>query len=137
FFNKDIGLRIPLFLNYSVSAIDPQYDPLNPDVLWNSLNQEEQQDRSSSVRTYSQSRAYNFTNVSKARPQGKKAHFYDVENWSLTYSYNEQFRRDFNTAYNMNKIWRGGLFYSYNNNPNLWQPFQNNKFLKKSQWFNL
>src|SRR5690606_23539061 len=77
------------------------------------------------------------TNVSKARPQGKKAHFYDVENWSLTYSYNEQFRRDFNTAYNMNKIWRGGLFYSYNNNPNLWQPFQNNKFLKKSQWFNL
>ena len=137
FFNKDVGLKIPLFLNYSVSAIDPQYDPLNPDILWKTLNQEEQQTRARSVRDYSQSRAFNFTNVSKLRPQGKKAHLWDVENWSLTYSYNEMFRRDVNTAYNMSKNWRGGLFYAFNNNPKLWQPLQNNKLLKKSKWFKL
>ncbi len=132
FFNEKVGLRIPMFLNYSVSAIDPQYDPLNPDILFkNSLT------AAQTARNYSQAKAINFTNVSKARAQGKQARLWDISNWSFTYSYNELFRRDINTAYNMSKTWRGGLYYSFNNNPKLWKPFDKNKFLKKSKWFKI
>lgn len=137
FFSDKVGLRIPMFVNYSVTAIDPQFDPLNPDVLWSSLDNEQQVARAQIVRDYSQSRAINFTNVSRARPQGKEAHLWDIENWSLSYAYNEIYRRDINTLYNMNKTYRGGLYYSFNNNPKLWKPFDKVKFLKKSKWFKL
>ena len=137
FFNEKWNLRIPMFLGYSVTSIDPQFDPLSPDILWSELDVAEQKSRAKQVRNYTQMRSINFTNVSKMRAQGKKAHFWDVENWSATYSYNEIFRRDVNTEYNMNKNYRGGLSYAFSANPKPWTPFKNVGLFKKSKWFDL
>ncbi len=133
-FNENWGIRMPLYLGYSVATINPQYDPLNPDILWAELPNDERIDRGSQVTDYTRQRSMNLTNVGIQRKQGKEAHFWDVANWSATYSYSETYHRDVNVEYNMNKVYRGGLNYQFNNKPKAWEPFKNAGFAKKSPW---
>lgn len=137
FFPDKWGLKIPMFLGYSQTVIKPQYDPLNPDILFDQLPSDQKAISKDKVIDYTRRRSMNFTNVRKERANGKKAHFYDVENVSLTYSYSEIFKRDINTEYNINKTIRGGLNYTYNATPKAWEPFKQNKFMAKSKWFTL
>jgi cell surface protein SprA len=140
-FSDKIGLKIPLYMSYSLGIIKPRFDPLNPDITaddsWSGLTAEERADRKAAALDYTRRRALNLTNISKQRPQGKKVHLWDVENLSLNYSFNEIYHRDINTAYNNNRTWRGGLAYTFNNNPKAWKPFEKVPLFKKSKWFGL
>jgi cell surface protein SprA len=140
-FSEKIGLRLPLYMNYSLGTITPRFDPLNPDILtedsWSGLSPEERTKRKAAALDYTRRRAINLTNISKQRPQGKKVHVWDIENLSLNFAYNEVYRRDINTEYNNNRTWRGGLSYIYNNNPKNWTPFAKVKLFGKSKWFGL
>ena len=139
FFGEKTGIRMPLFLGYAESYSNPQFDPLNPDqelaALTGELTREEIRDRKKLSQSFTKRRSMNLTNIRKERGKGKKAHFYDIANLSLSYSYSEIFRRDINTEFNTNKTYRGGLSYAFNNNPKQWKPLSKSKFLRKSKWF--
>jgi cell surface protein SprA len=137
FFPEKWGIKVPLFLGYSENIIRPQFDPLTPDIEFNDLPSDQQAISKAKVIDYTRRRSMNFTNVHKERGQGKKAHFYDVENLSLSYSYSELYKRDINTEFNITKTYRGGLNYQFTATPRPFEPFKNSKFLAKSKWFTL
>ncbi len=142
FFGDKTGIRLPMFWGYTESWSNPQFDPLNPDQefkdLVGELPKEEIQARRKLNQTYLRRRSLNFTNVRKERSKdAQKPRFYDVSNFSLSYAYNETFRRDINTLYNTNKTYRGGLNYQYSSSPKLWRPFAKSKILRKSDYLRL
>ncbi|MBD3636163.1 MAG: cell surface protein SprA [Crocinitomicaceae bacterium] len=137
FFGRKINLQVPFYFGYSAAAIDPQFDLLAPDIRLSELPINERQERAKLSRDLTVRKAYNFTNVRRERPSGKEVHFWDLENFSATYSYNELYRRDINTQYDRTKTWRGALTYVYSKKPFEWEPFKNVKALRRSNWFRI
>lgn len=142
FFPEKWGLKLPLYMSYGENISNPQFDQLNPDILYKDaerdlVDPEEKRKFRQKNQNYTRRRSLNFANVHKERTGDKKPHFWDIENWSATYAYNEIYHRDINVEYNMNQTYRGGLNYAFNKNPKPWEPFSKNKFLGKSKWFGL
>ncbi len=54
----------------------------------------------------------------------------DPGNFTANYSYNETFRRDVNTEFQMRREHRGGLTYNFSNSPHQFKPFGKIGFLK-------
>jgi len=61
-----------------------------------------------------------------------KTRFYDVSNFSVSYGYNEVYRRDINLDFQMTKNYTGGLNYQFQNKPTEVKPFAKIGFIKKS-----
>ncbi len=137
FFPEKTGVRIPMYYGYSRSVRNPKYNPLEPDIeLARSLQRAENQSVKDSIKNISQDlverKSLNFTNV-KVEPQTEKAkvHLWDPANFALSYSYNEIFRRNINTEYNLDKTYRGMFSYNYSSRPKIVEPFNGINFLKK------
>jgi len=137
FFGRKLNIQLPFYYGYSAAAVDPEFDLLSPDIRLNELPQDIKQERTRISRDITIRKSYNFTNVRRERPAGKKVNFWDIENWTGTYSYNELYRRDINTEYDQTKTWRGGLNYAYSGKPFTFEPFKNVKAFKKSKWFKI
>ena len=65
---------------------------------------------------------------------GADAKFYSVSNFAVSYSYSDIFKSDINTELDFQRMYRGGLNYSFNNNPKEIKPFQNIGFVKDSKY---
>jgi len=137
FFGNKLKIQVPFMYSYSVAAIDPQFDLLAPDIRLSEYDLATRQERAKLSRDITIRRSYNFTNVRRERPVGKLVHFWDIENWSATYAYNELYMRDINTDHDLTKTYRGSVDYVFSGKPIEITPFKNNKFLKKSKWFGL
>ncbi|MDX1349427.1 MAG: cell surface protein SprA, partial [Putridiphycobacter sp.] len=138
FFGEKIGIRLPAYFGYSIGAIDPEYNPLSPDVQTALIEDPQvRQEINDVARALTIRRSYNFTNVRKERAPGKEVHFWDVENLSLSYSYNELYRRDINTQRDITKNYKAGVNYAYSGKPKLIEPFKEVGFISKSKWLRL
>ena len=137
FFGRKVAISLPLYLGYSVNAIDPEYDLLAPDVKLQEYDAAVRKSKIENSRDLTVRRSFNVTNIRKSRKAGKTARIWDVENLSLTYSYNELYRRDINTEEDRTKTYRGGLNYAFSAKPILIEPFKKVAFLKKSKWLKL
>ncbi len=128
---KTIGINIPLNLGYGEEFADPKWDPKYQDVLFdkNSNNAE-------AARDYTKRRSLNLINVRKERTnQEKKQHFYDVENVSVSYSYNDTYHKDYNVEKFIDKNVRAAATYNYGFSPLEYSPFKKSKFLEKNSLF--
>ncbi|NLB92967.1 MAG: cell surface protein SprA, partial [Bacteroidales bacterium] len=137
FLPEKAGVRLPMYWGYSRSARNPEYNPLEPDIKMNkSLERAESKHERDSLKFIAQDivtrKSLNFTNV-RVEPQRQqtKAHIWDPENFSLSYSYNEIFRRNVNTEFNVDKTYRGMFSYNYSSRPALVEPLKNVGILKK------
>ena len=134
-------VKVPLYLGYAEQISDPQYDPLNPDILFTdatrTLSREERRERKKLTHTYTRRRSINLTNVRKERTQGSKEQFFDVENLSLNYAYGDQEYHDVNTAYENTRTYRGSIAYIHNPKPRPIEPFAGIGFVSKSKWLKL
>jgi cell surface protein SprA len=138
FFPKESGVNIPMYYGYSRSNTTPRYDPLNPDIeLKKSLSNLDNKADRDSVRNLSQDlvvrKSINFTNI-KFDPQSenpKPPKLWSPGNFAFTYSYNEIFKRNVNTEYNIDKIYRGMISYNFSTRPKLISPLSKVKFLQK------
>ncbi len=137
FLPEKAGVRLPMYYGYSQSVSTPKYNPLEPDIeLDESLNRLDTKQERDSIKSISQDvvtrKSLNFTNV-RVEPQRErtKTHLWDPENFSVSYSYNEIYRRDINTEFNTTKTYRGMFSYNYNNRPKLIQPLSKVRFLNK------
>lgn len=139
FFPVKTGLKIPMHYDYSKSVSNPEYNPLDPDVkLENDLASYQTEAQRDSVRQlvqdYTTRKNINFMNVRKERTgNSTKNRVYDVENFDVSYSYSEIFRRNIDIEYDIKKVYRGGLGYNYSKSPKSVKPFEKISFISKSK----
>lgn len=137
FFPKEANVRIPMYLGYSRTAINPEYNPLDQDVklertLKNpNLSESEKEDILDKAQDLTERKSINFTNVGIGRSGKGKTKFYSPSNLSTTYAYSELTFHNVNTKEHLTKTHMGSLNYTFNNQPKNVQPFKKSKLLKK------
>lgn len=134
FFPEKANIRIPLYVGYSEGMINPQYNPLDPDIpLKDALdNTESERERDSIIdisQDYTRRKSINLTNVSVGG-SGGKSHLWSISNWSLNYSFNEFYSSNINTEIDLERNYRGGISYVYNKSQKNIAPFKKIKFLR-------
>ena len=133
FFPESKGVKIPMYIGRSESIRNPQYNPLDPDILLSTslqtLQSKEEKDSLKYIaQDYVKRSSVNFTNVRKTRTvkkgqEQRKNRLYDLENFTLSYSKNETNIRNINTEYNRTVNYRGSITYNYNTQPKNIKPF--------------
>ncbi len=132
FFPEKTNIKIPMFIGYSEGFINPEYNPLDPDIplkvtLNDPLLSKQEKDSIRNIsQEYTRRKSLNFTNVKIGKGKGKP-HIYDISNIAVTYSYNEQNSRDISTEYNTRKTFRGALTYNFNSSPKSITPLKRTK----------
>ena len=136
------GVRIPFYIDHTRQIGSPEYNPLDPDVkLADDLDTYLEKDQRDSINDAAreQKRATNLTltNVRKERV-GEAAlspHFYDIENFSLSYAYTGERNSDDESEYANKDLHRGGLTYNYSpKQPKNVKPFEKNKAFASKNW---
>ena len=142
FLPEDYGVKIPMYMGVSEAIENPQYNPLDPDILFKTTletldTKQEKDSLKHIVQDYVKRKSINFTNVRKAQSfnknkteKPKKAKVYDLENFSLSYSFNETFIRNINTEYNRTKLYRGAITYNFHTTPKNIKPFAKSPLFK-------
>ncbi len=135
------GIRIPLHFDYSESKFNPEFNPLDPDINFMSYldtftTKSEKDSAQRIAQDLSLRKNINFINVRKDRTGANlaNAHFYDLENFDVSYSYSELFHRNIDIEYHLKKTYRGGLGYNLNLNPKPIEPFKRTKIFKGKNW---
>ncbi|MFM8241407.1 MAG: cell surface protein SprA, partial [Crocinitomicaceae bacterium] len=133
FFGKKTRLSLPFFYGYSLGIINPEFDPFNPDVKLRDYDLATRKERAKLGQDFTERKSFNFTNVRKELKAGAKPHFWRVSNWSATYAFAENMKRDFNTRYDITKTWNGSLNYNYTFAVKPWEPFKKWKPVQKNK----
>ncbi|HAN19142.1 MAG: cell surface protein SprA [Bacteroidetes bacterium GWC2_33_15] len=136
FFPEKAQVSIPMYAGYSEGFINPEYNPLDPDVplkvaLDNAASKTERDSIKNIAQDYTERKSLNFTNVKINKPL-EKPRVYDPSNFSVSYSYNEVFSKNINTEYNIQKNYRGGINYNYITRPKNVTPFRKVKFFNNN-----
>jgi len=141
FFPAKNRVRIPLYYGVSESFRNPQYNPLDPDILLKTtlsdpeISREEKDSIRRIVIDYSKRRSFNLTNMkiegNQERKKNKKKRFYHISNFSASLAYNEIFSRNIKTERDIQKNYSGSVAYVYNKRPKNYAPLKSIKFLKK------
>ena len=138
FFPEGTGIRIPMHFDFSESVTNPQYNPLDPDVLFKDelkdLDGEEKDSVKVRSQTYTRRKNLNFVNVRKERVGAtSKVRPWDIANFNFTYTYQELFLRSEDIEYDRQKRHRGGFGYTFAYNPPNVTPLGNVGFLKAKE----
>ena len=146
FFPEGVGIKVPMYFGHSESVKNPQYNPLDPDILFTTSlkvldSTAEKDSLKHIVQDYVKRKSINFTNIRKTKitkkgQKSKKPKVYDVENFTLSYSKNETSIRNINIEENRTVNYRGALTYNYNTKPKNIKPLAKIKF-PKSPYFRI
>ena len=137
FFGKQTRISLPFFYGYSLGIINPEYDPFNPDIKLSDYDPTTRKERAKMGQDFTERKSYNFTNVRKESKAGAKPHFYRISNWSASYAFSENLKRDFNINYDKTKTWTGALNYNYTFTSKAYEPFKKWKPVQKSKWLQI
>ena len=126
---KTWGIKLPL--NYSISEQfkDPKYDPQYQDVLFEEAKNINP--NSNKARDYTKRRSISLINVRKElNPNStKKQRFYNIENLSVSYAFNEIYRKNYNIQKFVDQNVRASANYNFSFQPMSIEPFKNWKSL--------
>lgn len=142
------GIKIPMFVSYENTTIDPNYDPANPDMkvdaaLRSFTDQESRESFKELIRDRTTRRSLNFVNVRKTKvKQDATPHIYDIENLSFSYSFSEAMQTNFFTKESLLRQYRGSVAYNFAPKATGIEPFKDVKafsspYLKFLKDFNL
>lgn len=135
FLPEEWGVHIPFYLDWNKQVGSPEYNPNDPDIrLRNDLKTYQTQTERDSVRKSAQEQKtttnLTLTNIRKDRT-GKgalKTHFYDLENFSMSYAYSRERSSDDEISYFNKDQHRGSLSYAFSpQEPGIVTPFGNTK----------
>ena len=139
---KKWGINLPF--NYAIGEeiITPEYDPFNQDIKLKQLldittDQAEKDNIRNRAIDYTKRKSINFIGVKKERGPEQKAYIYDPENLTLSYSYNQVDRHDYQIESYIDQQVNTTVDYTYNFQTKPLEPFSKNKFLKKSSYFKM
>lgn len=146
--NFNVGQLLPkkwklnLPFNYAVGeqVITPKYDPLYQDlelkeVISAEANQTKKDEIENRAIDYTKRTSVNFIGVKKDRGEKQKQRFYDVENVTLSYSFNEMLHHDFQVQSVVDQQQKSSLDYAYSFKTMSIEPFKKNKFFKKNGYY--
>jgi cell surface protein SprA len=137
FLPEKSGIKIPMHFDYSESFSNPEYNPLNPDIIFREdLESYTSKDDRDSIKFLSQDyimrKSLNFVNVSKQKTnRTAPSRFYDISNFNVSYSYNETYLRNIDVEYDRKQKYMGMFAYNYTNTPKPVRVFAKSKFLSK------
>ena len=139
---KKWGINLPF--NYSVGEefITPEYDPYNQDIrldllMDNTPDESERNNIKNRAIDYTKRKSINFIGVKKERGEKQKPHFYDPENLTLSYSYNEVERHNYEIEHFIDQQVNTAVDYTFAFQSKPVEPFKKTKFLKKSDYWKL
>lgn len=130
---KQLGLKIPMFVSYENTTINPKYDPANPDTridaaLLSYSTDSERQAYLKKIQDRTERRSLNFTNVRRVKTNPQAAsHIYDIENFSFTYAYSESKQTNFNLEDNTKRSIKGAVAWQYSPKFKGFEPFKDVK----------
>jgi cell surface protein SprA len=132
---KKWGINLPF--NYAVGeeTITPEYDPFNQDIrleelLANTSNAAERENINNRAIDYTKRKSINFIGVKKERGEAQKQHVYDPENLTLSYSYNEIEKHNYEIENIIDQQVNVSADYTYAFKPKSIEPLSKNKYLK-------
>jgi cell surface protein SprA len=128
------GIQLPFNYGRGEELITPQYDPEFQDIeletrLDNTDSAEERDVIQEQSVDYTKRQSVNFIGVRKNRTGEAKPKIYDIENLTLTYSYNQIDHHDFEVEESLDQNVRVGATYNYNFIKKSYEPFKKNDSL--------
>ena len=148
--NMSLGKLLPkkwavnLPFNYAVGEefITPKYDPFNQDIELKQLidvtaDETEKRNIKNRAIDYTKRKSINFIGVKKERGEKQKQHFYDPENLTLSYSYNQVDRHTYELENYTDQHVSTTADYTFAFQPKPIEPFKKVKTFKKSSYWKL
>ncbi|PKA97549.1 LOW QUALITY PROTEIN: protein involved in gliding motility SprA [Flavobacteriaceae bacterium MAR_2009_75] len=128
------GIQIPFNYGISEALITPEFDPVYDDLkLQDRIDAAETAETADDIQAqaedYTKRTSLNLIGVRKDRGEEAEANFYDIENFTFNYSYNETNHRDFEIAALEDKSVLAGMVYNHNFEPLEVAPFAKNDSL--------
>lgn len=139
---KKWGVNLPFNYGIGEETITPQYDPFNQDIkldelIDNTSDAAERENLKSRAIDYTKRTSINFIGVKKERGAEQKQHFYDPENLTLSYSYNEIEHHDYEVKDMRDQQVRTSVDYNFAFQPKTLEPFKKTNFMKKSSYWKM
>ncbi len=127
-FPKKWGLQIPFNYGIGEQVITPEFDPVFDDLKLDDRiaaadTPAEAETIKKQAEDYTKRTSINLIGVRKDRSEEADANFYDVENFTFNYSYNETDHRDFEVANLRDQNITTGFVYNHNFKPATVAPF--------------
>lgn len=141
-FPEKWGLKIPVGYSIGEELVTPKYDPEFLDLELNTLldnaaTPEIKEDLKERAESYTKRQSINLIGLRKERTGEEKPKPYDIENISISSSYNQIDHRDFEIEDSFDQNIRLGATYDYNFAPFSIEPLKNAKKLDSSAYFAL
>lgn len=135
---KNWRLNIPMSYSVSEEKITPEYDPNNPDLRLKDVRdfagtKAEKDAILDRAIEYTKRSSINFIGVRKDRAPEQKARFYDIENFTVSQSFNQVEQRNFEIESYLDQQARTTVDYAFAFKPFSVEPFKkvsNNRYLK-------
>ncbi len=122
---KRASFSIPINFSFAEEYSYPKYDPQYQDVLYDKGSS-----NSDAAIDYTKRKSINLINVRKNKTNfDKKPHFYNVENFSVSYLYSEVYHRDYNIQKFIDQKLRASANYNYSFKAKPFEPFKNSQAL--------
>ncbi|RLD30312.1 MAG: cell surface protein SprA [Bacteroidetes bacterium] len=139
---KKWGIQIPFNYGQSEALITPEYDQQYKDIkLQNRLDAAQTSAERKTIlkqsEDYTKRQSINFIGVRKQRTGEGTPRFYDVENLTFNYSFNQTEHRDFEIENALDQSVRVGANYNFNFNPIKIEPFKKNDSLFKGKYWKI
>ncbi|MFT4061553.1 MAG: cell surface protein SprA [Edaphocola sp.] len=137
---KKVGLQLPVYVGYSETVSNPQYDPYDKDILLSDklarISDDNLRDSAhKAAQTFSSVTAFNLANIrylGNPEKQGKNMPW-SLKNFDASYAYNRTFGRDPTLLKDELVDQKLGLGYNYGLKTKFIEPFK--KLIKtKSKW---
>lgn len=125
------GVKIPLNYNRGEELITPQFDPVFGDLeletlLDNTVDENDRAEFQEQAETYTRRQGISVIGLRKDRTNGDKTPMpYDVENFTLSASYNQTDYRDFEIRESLDQNVDAALTYGFNFQPLEVKPLEN------------
>lgn len=139
---KKWGINLPF--NYAVGeeVITPEYDPFNQDIrleqlLSTTTNSAERNNIEKRAQDFTKRKSINFIGVKKERGPEQKPRVYDPENLTLSYSYNQVEKHNYEIENFIDQQVNTTVDYTYTFQNKPLEPLKKSKFLKKSSYWKM
>jgi cell surface protein SprA len=147
FLPEKSGIKLPLYMYYTQTTRQPQYDPYDLDIDFKekvasySDNKEARDSVRDQAIDFVSDKGISLNNVRKERSKKeKKPKPWDIANWSLSYAFNEISRHNPVLQTDDATLHKGNISYSYSHKAKPITPFKkaikNDKYLKLISEFN-
>jgi cell surface protein SprA len=139
---KKWGINLPFNYGIAEETATPEYDPYNQDIKLDQVldyaeNQEEKDLINNRAIDFTKRKSINFIGVKKERAEQQIPKIYDPENLTLSYSYNEVEKHNYEVENYIEQQVVTNLNYGYSFQPKYIEPLKKNAYLKKNNYWKL